>query len=191
MMDIATALLVPMTTVGKHLEDLRHLDPAAGFGLPAHVTVLYPFGPVDFLDESLRSELRRVFAATAAFEVEFRHCQWFGDEVLWLAPEDPRPFVALTEAVASAYPTWPPYGGAFETVIPHLTVGDITEAAGRLASGAELRAAEAALVPRLPLRDVADRVLLMAGKREPNSWRTIEEFGLGVGRLVPDDDAVD
>jgi hypothetical protein len=187
----ASALLVPMTAVGKHIEDLRHLDPAAGFGLPAHVTVLYPFGPVDILDETLRSELRGVFAATATFEVEFRHSQWFGDEVLWLAPEDPRPFVALTEAVTSAYPAWPPYGGAFETVIPHLTVGDITEAAGRLSSSDELRAAEVALVGRLPLRDVADRVLLMAGKREPNSWRVLEEFRLGAGRPLPDDDAVE
>ena len=138
-MDITTALLVPMTAAGKDIEDLRHLDPAAGFGLPAHVTVLYPFGPVDLLGEALRCELRRVFAAKAPFEVEFRRSQWFGDEVLWLAPENPRPFVALTEAVVSAYPGWQPYGGAFETVIPHLTVGDITEAAGRATSFARPR----------------------------------------------------
>jgi hypothetical protein len=175
-----TTLLVPMTAAGRDIADLRHLDPAAGFGLPAHVTVLYPFGPVDLLDEALRSELGRVFAAAATFEVEFRGCRWFGDDVLWLAPQDPRPFVALTKAVVSAYPDWQPYGGAFEAVIPHLTVGDITEASGRLSSVDELRAAEAALVGRLPLRDVADRVLLMAGKREPNSWRVLEEFRLGL-----------
>jgi hypothetical protein len=58
-----TALLVPVTAAGKEIADLRHLDPAAGFGLPAHVTVLYPFGLVDLLDEALRSKLRRVFAA--------------------------------------------------------------------------------------------------------------------------------
>jgi hypothetical protein len=179
-MDITTALLVPMTAVGKDIEDLRHLGSAAGFGLPSHVTVLYPFGPVDLLNEALRSGLRRVFAAEATFEVEFRRSQWFGEDVLWLAPEDPRPFVALTEAVASAYPQWQPYGGAFETVIPHLTVGDITEASGHVSSRDELRAAEAALVGRLPLRDVADRVLLMAGKQEPNSWRVLEEFRLGL-----------
>ena len=176
-MDI-TALLVPMTAVGKDIEDLRRLDPAAGFGLPAHVTVLYPFGPVDLLDEALRSNLRRVFAAEAKFEVEFRRSQWFGDDVLFLAPEDPRPFVALTEAVASAYPQWQPYGGTFETVIPHLTV--ITEAS-RLPSSDECRAAETTLAGRLPLRDVADRVLLMAGgKLEPNSSKVLEEFRLGL-----------
>jgi hypothetical protein len=144
------------------------------------VTVLYPFAPTDVLDRALRSGLRRLFAAHAAFDVEFRCSRWFGEDVLWLAPEDPRPFVALTESVASAYPQWQPYGGAFETVIPHLTVGDIAEAEGRVASVDELRAAEAALAGRLPLRDVADRVLLMAGRREPTSWRVLDEFRLGI-----------
>jgi hypothetical protein len=179
-MEITTALLVPMTAAGKDIEDLRHLDPAAGFGLPAHVTVLYPFGPVDLLDEALRAELRRVFAAEATSEVEFRRSQWFGDDVLWLAPQDPRPFVALTEAVASAYPEWQPYGGAFETVIPHLTIGDITEAAGRLTSVRRASRGRGGARRATALRDVADRVLLMAGKREPNSWKVLEEFRLGL-----------
>jgi hypothetical protein len=178
-----TGLIVPMYRVGRQIEDLRHLDPAAGFGLPAHVTVVYPFGSVDQLDTAVTSRLRRLFATFPPFEVEFRSIRWFGDEVLWLAPEDSRPFVALTEAVVAAYPQWQPYGGAFEAVIPHLTVGDNSEAAGRLASLAELRAAEAELIRRLPLRDIADRVLLMAGEREPRSWRVLEEFRLA--RPVP------
>jgi 2'-5' RNA ligase len=174
-----TTLLVPMPEVGRQIDDLRHLDPAAGFGLPAHVTVLYPFGPLDELDATVRARLRGLFAAFRPFEVAFASARWFGDDVLWLGPENSGPFVAMTEAVVAAYPRWRPYGGAFSTIVPHLTVGDGTEAAGRLASAADLRAAEAAVLPRLPLRDTADRVLLMAGKREPNSWRVLEEFRLG------------
>lgn len=168
-----------MNQVGQQIDDLRHLDPAAGFGLPAHVTVLYPFGPVDLLDTRVISRLRRLFAAHPPFKVEFRRSRWFGDTVLWLGPEDSGPFVAMTEAVVASYPQWQPYGGAFARVIPHLTVGDNTEASGRLASFGELRAAEALVTQRLPLRDSADRVLLMAGRREPNSWRVLEEFRLG------------
>jgi 2'-5' RNA ligase len=174
-----TTLLVPMNQVGRQIDDLRHLDPAAGFGLPAHVTVLYPFGPLDELNTTVIAQLRRLFAAKQPFAVDFRHTRWFGDDVVWLAPEDSGPFVAMTEAVVAAYPVWQPYEGAFETVIPHLTVA-CSEAAGGLASVAELRAAEAALFARLPLRDTADRVLLMAGKREPNSWRVLEEFRFAV-----------
>ena len=170
-----TTLLVPMNQVGPQIDDLRQLDPAAGFGLPAHVTVLYPFGPLDELNTTVIAQLRRLFAAQKPFDVEFRRTRWFGDDVLWLDPEVSGPFVAMTAAVVAAYPRWQPYEGAFETVIPHLTVA-CSEAAGGLASVAELRAADAALFARLPLRDTADRVLLMAGRREPNSWRVIEEF---------------
>jgi len=173
-----TALLAPMNQVDQQIDDLRHLDPAAGSGLPAHVTLLYPFGPVDQIDTEVVSRLRALFGAHRPFTVEFRYIRWFGDDVLWLAPEDPGPFVAMTEAVVAAYPQWQPYGGAFETIIPHLTV-DSTEAADGLASVGELRAAEAALLGRLPLRDTADRVLLMVGTREPRSWRVLEEFRLG------------
>jgi hypothetical protein len=172
-----TALIVPMNRVDQQIDDLRHIDPAAGFGLPAHVTLLYPFGPVDQIDTTVISRLRALFAAHRPFAVEFRCIRWFGDDVLWLAPEDSGPFVAMTEAVVAAYPQWQPYGGAFETIIPHLTV-DSSEAADGLASVGELRAAEAALIGRLPLRDTADRVLLMAGRREPRSWRVLEEFRL-------------
>lgn len=174
-----TALLVPLNEVGRQIDDLRQLDPAAGFGLPAHVTVLYPFGPVDALDGSAISRLRGLFAAQQPFEVEFPSARWFGEDVLWLAPDDPRPFVAMTEAVVAAYPQWQPYGGTFATIVPHLTIGDNTDSAGRLASAAQLRAAEAAVLPRLPLRDSADSVLLMAGQRELNSWRVLQEFRLG------------
>ena len=185
-----TTLLVPMNEVGRQIDDLRNLDPAAGFGLPAHITVLYPFGPLDELDGSVISRLRRLFAAQEPFEVEFGSARWFGDDVLWLAPDDPRPFVAMTEAVRAGYPEWQPYGGAFATVVPHLTVGDNTEAAGRFASASQLRTAETAVLRRLPLRDLADRVLLMAGKREPNSWRVLEEFrlGHGPGEMIGGDD---
>jgi 2'-5' RNA ligase len=173
-----SALLVPMPTVEKTIEDLRHLDPAASLGLPAHVTLLYPFAPMARLDEALRARLRRIFASQARFEVEFRQSRWFDDDVLWLAPEDPGPFVALTQAVVSAWPEWRPYEGVFDAVIPHLTVGDNTEAVGRPSSAHALRVAERALAGRLPIRDMVDRVLLMAGSREPDSWRVLEEFRL-------------
>jgi 2'-5' RNA ligase len=173
-----SALLVPMSTVEKTIEDLRHLNPATALGLPAHVTLLYPFAPTARLDEALRARLRSIFASHPRFEVEFRQLRWFDDDVLWLAPEDPSPFVALTQAVQSAYPEWQPYAGVFDALIPHLTVADNSDAAGPLSSVQALRAAETALAGRLPIRDVADRVLLMAGSREPDSWRVLEEFRL-------------
>ena len=43
---------------------------------------------------------------------------------MWLHPEPSAPFAALTEAVWRRFPAYPPYEGAHDVVIPHLTVSD-------------------------------------------------------------------
>ncbi len=83
--------------------------------------------------------------------------------------------MALTAAVAAAFPAYPPYGGAYEEVIPHLTVG-------HEASEAALRGAEADLLPRLPVSaDIYD-VALWCGADSPDTWREVRTFPLGTRR---------
>jgi Domain of unknown function (DUF5753) len=64
--------------------------------------------------------------------------------VLWLARRDPGPFRALTSRVCPAFPAFPPYGGQFDDVIPHLTIGH----GHRLT---DLRAAGQSVQPHLPI----------------------------------------
>ncbi|MBB2903379.1 2'-5' RNA ligase [Kineococcus radiotolerans] len=89
-----------------------HLDRAAGWGVPAHLTVLYPFLPPAELDEQALSTLTAAIATVGAFQVTFTETGWFGSEVLWLAPTPEQPLRRLTQAVFSAFPDHPPYGGA-------------------------------------------------------------------------------
>jgi 2'-5' RNA ligase len=96
-------------------------DPAAAEGVPAHLTVLYPFLPAARIDAGVRAALREVFAGHAPFEVRFPRFGRFPD-LLWLAPEPDGPVRALTAAVAARWPEAPPYGGAFDDPAPHLTV---------------------------------------------------------------------
>lgn len=49
--------------------------------------------------------------------------EWFGDSVVWLAPEPDAPFRALTAAVWNRFPEVFPYGGAHSDNVPHLTLG--------------------------------------------------------------------
>ncbi len=49
--------------------------------------------------------------------------EWFGDSVVWLAPEPDAPFRALTAAVWNRFPEVLPYGGAHSDNVPHLTLG--------------------------------------------------------------------
>ena len=104
--------------------------------------------------------LASAVAAVPGFGVTFDTAAWFGTEVLWLAPEPADPFVALTAAVAAAFPAYPPYGGAHDEVIPHLTVGhDAPEA--------RLRDAEADVLPRLPVSADISRRRAVVRRRLP------------------------
>ena len=109
----------------------------------------------------------------SAFDCQFPAAAWFGQEVMWLAPRPEQPFRSLTHAVSAAFPGYQPYGGVHDDVIPHLTVGDRPPG-----GAADLRAAEADLLPALPVSARISRVWLMCGASTPDSWRTVAEFPL-------------
>jgi 2'-5' RNA ligase len=116
-----TALVIPVPEAEPYVARLRLLhDPSAALGVPAHVTVLFPFAPPDEVDEAGVAELT---AAHAAFAFELASVRCFGDEVTYLAPEPAAPFSALTDDAAARWPAYPPYEGVHDVVIPHLTVG--------------------------------------------------------------------
>lgn len=157
--------------VGEHR---RRLDWAADRGVPAHVTVLYPFVHPAEVTEDVVTTLSAAVASVSAFDCRFARARWFGDDVLWLDPDPAGPFRQLTAAVWAAFPEHPPYGGVYDDAVPHLTVGET-----RQADLAALRVAERVVQPLLPLSAHVDRVLLIAGSEEPNSWGVLHEIGLG------------
>jgi 2'-5' RNA ligase len=158
--------------VGRHRASL---DATASWDVPAHVTVLYPFLPPDRLDDGVRAAVADAVASVPRFTVTFGRVGWFGDAVLWLAPEPDEPFRALTAAVCRRFPETPLYAGAHDGSTPHLTVGH----GGRPSA---LRRAAAAVESHLPVRTAVDAVRLMVGAPEPGpSWRAVATFPLGAG----------
>lgn len=119
-----SALIVAIPEAEPIVRDLRERHDVAGEGVPAHVTVIYPFLPAEEIDASARERLRSHFAAVDAFDYRFAEAARLGEETVILAPEPAERFAALTERTAAAWPACPPYGGVFDVVIPHLTVGD-------------------------------------------------------------------
>jgi len=172
--DRETAVLVPVPAAERVVSPHRsRLDGAAALGVPAHVTVLFPFVPPPLITPGVVDALAAAVATVSAFGCEFCATSWFGEDVLYLAPRPDEPFRALTRAVCAAFPGYLPYGGAFADTIPHLTVGE------RPAGGvADLLAAEAAVLPELPVRAQVSRVWLMAGGSTPGSWHTLAELPL-------------
>jgi 2'-5' RNA ligase superfamily len=172
-----SALLITVPAAEPAVAGHRsRLDRSAADGVPAHITVLYPFLPPDQIDAGIRATLARLFAAVPGFRFTLDRTGWFGDPVLWLGPSDPAPFSALTGLVAAAFPACPPYGGRIAEVIPHLTIG---EGAAR----ADLEAAEAAVRPHLPIEAEATSVTLMTGPPPGSAspvarWTTAAAFSL-------------
>jgi 2'-5' RNA ligase superfamily len=127
-------------------------------GMPAHVTLVYPFVPPERLGDADVAALERIVASAPAFSFALRDVARF-DRVLYLAPDPAAPFVALTRAIVRRWPQHPPYEGAYPEVVPHLTV----------VQGPE----PAPLVPRmheaLPLSAYASEVWLMV-ERPDGAW---------------------
>lgn len=177
--DWQTALLLPVpaaeVAVGEHR---ARLDEAAWDGVPAHVTILYPFVPAAEADEALLVALCPLFAGHEAFGFTLDKAELAGDRIAWLSILDPAPFLALTDAVFSAFPAYPPFGGRHAKLVPHLTIGNGDDRQ-------ELAAAVDAVRPCLPITAVATEVILMAGPRpgnpdsQPGQWRTVAAFPLG------------
>jgi len=117
-----TALIVPVPEAEPAVGKLRLAhDSSAAQGVPAHVTILFPFAPPDRVDEQAVGELLGPFRA---FDFALDRVELFEDGTTWLRPEPSWPFVDLTAAVEERWPEYPPYEGAFDEVIPHLTVSE-------------------------------------------------------------------
>jgi 2'-5' RNA ligase len=126
--------------------------------LPAHVTVLKP-APGDVV------ALTEVFAPFTPFDVTFARLDRFPG-ILWLAPEPAERFVALTEALVARFPAYPPYGGRYVSIIPHLTV-----------AAASLDDTAALVEPLLPLHSHVDSVVLY-GSANGRHWQEVQTFDL-------------
>jgi 2'-5' RNA ligase len=159
-------LLVP--ALEPAIGDLRTVhDPAARQGMPAHVTVLYPFMDPVKLGPTQRGRLAEVIRAFPAFDLSFSRVGRF-PEVLWIAPDPVEPIVAMVRAIVEAFPEYPPYGGLFETVIPHVTVAH--------GDGLDLGALEPEVRRRLaaPVVQRVDGASLFTTLRR--KWREVDRF---------------
>lgn len=175
--ETASALIIVCPTaenaVARHR---RRYDRAAQFGVPAHVTVTHPFIPLPELEPD-DDRLERLFLGFPALTMHGSRTDWFDRRVLFVALDEPEPVSAMTDAVTRHFPAYPPYGGAFDKTVPHLTIGHDQPPA-------KLEAAERDVAQRLPFEQVADRVELWAGPPtsgaiKPGSWRRARSYRLG------------
>lgn len=157
--EAAVVALVPEVEILVRPFRARY-DPSAAAGMPAHITINYPFTP-----RPIQDDLRELFLGYPSFEFMLSRVERWPD-VLYLAPEPNAPFVALIEHVARRFPESPPYGGRIPDVVPHLTVAH-TQDVGILARVAEKFGR--ASIGRLPVTARLEELWLMDNRE--GHWR--------------------
>ena len=156
----------------------KQFDLAAHLGVPAHVTIAYPFKPVDLLSPDDIGALTQLFRGFPPVVVTFDTTAWFGDEVLYLEPSNPVPLAALTAAVEGSFPEYTIYGGIHQVVHPHLTVGHSQPRDA-------LAAAEREVLELLPVRQLVSHIELWRGPPPAEGlgrWTCVTAFPLGPTR---------
>jgi len=170
-----SGLLVPVPEAEPLVGALRSRhDPVANLGIPTHVTVLFPFVPAADLDAGVHAALRDLFGPMAPIAYRFARVGRFGETTVYLEPDPAEAFSALTRAVVARWPEHPPYEGAFEIVVPHLTVGD--QLAAEAADALE-HDARRSLEDHGPVAGRCDAVILMV-EGEDARWSTVGRYPL-------------
>jgi 2'-5' RNA ligase len=164
---VVSALVVPVD-LPRRLELVhRARVVSAALGMPAHVTLLFPFKGADELREADRRRIAGILRTTGPIPYRLTVIRdW--DDARYLVVDPGDPFTRLVERLVGAYPTWTPYGGAFPYV-PHVTISE----------GAPDEH-PAIADPRSPLERLADEAVLMA-QGDDGRWRVRWRFQVGRG----------
>lgn len=135
----------------------------------AHITLLGPFAPLEEVDDGLLAELRRFFSDVTPFPFALTGIHQFPGGEVYLSPDPSSPFRQLSQALSRLFPEYPPYGGAFDEVVPHLTI-PIPEGETSDQLAFELRG-------RFPITTQARSAALLWW--DPGATRTLATFPFG------------
>ena len=156
------------------LERLRRASVGdAADGVPAHLTMLYPFVAPARLDAEVRVRLAGVAGRHLPFDYRLSGPATWPDTV-YVRVDPEEPFVRLQADLAAAFPAFPIYGrdAASFAFVPHVTV----------AEGAAV--ADPATLTHdgwrsLPIRATASRLEVIA-RPSSGPWQTVWRIRLGL-----------
>ncbi len=151
----------------------RH-DPIASRGIPAHITLLYPFLRPEELQPAALDTLRGTLARAEPLDLVLSEVATFPG-VVWLKPEPAAPLLQLIDLLRHHYPDLLPYGGKHPEPTPHLTVGQANDPDEFDDFHDRVRAR---LGPRLPVSFRATHAAIYISHEE-HQWHRLDEFALG------------
>ncbi|NNF53258.1 MAG: hypothetical protein HKN03_02340 [Acidimicrobiales bacterium] len=135
-------------------------------GIPAHITVLYPFIRPPKITSQTRDELAQLAAATDRFEVTITSlAQYEITTYLNLEPEEP--IRTITYRIFEQWPNYPPYGDIDLYIQPHMA----------LAQGVIPSDVESTALPHLPVNAEITHLTVMV-RRWSGRWKVDAQFPL-------------
>lgn len=121
-----SALILPVLPVDPLARPYRKQYTKDGaMGLPAHVTLLFPFFDQAAWTEERQSQLETAAAAIEPFEYQLIGLNRFADKgVLYLEPDNQPALLNLIHTIAALFPQLPPYEGrvALAEIRPHVSI---------------------------------------------------------------------
>lgn len=171
---VEAALVVLVPEAEPLVRDYRReYDPSAAKGMPAHITLNYPFLPGADPSETTLETLRSLLAGVPSFS--FRLTRWaLFPDLLYLAPDPEGPFRDLVARFQKAFPDSPPYGGGHSEIIPHLTIAQEDDPVILEGISSDFQVGAES---RLPIWSQASQVWLMDNRR--GRWSKQTSFRLG------------
>ncbi len=143
-------------------------DPAAFAGVPAHITLLFPWKPPAQISDADLDAVSAHLAGIGTVELRFDRLARFPG-LAYLALADPKPVIALIRGLAKAWPAYPPYEGKHPQIVPHLTVAH--------GSDDVLDTVEPHFAGVLPLVTTVDHVSLFT-EDDTDHWHERTRFSL-------------
>lgn len=157
----------------------ERFDASARLGVPAHITVLFPFMPPERITDAVLRRAQAVFDGMPSFPFMLSRIARF-PAVTYLAPEPAEPFIALTQKLAQRFPKYPPFRGEHEVIIPHLTAAHGSPTETDLAE----RELAAAMQAHGPIHGNCRAITLL--ENSSGRWREMHAFVLPDVALGPD-----
>jgi 2'-5' RNA ligase len=166
-----SAIILPIPEVEAVVGQLRmRYDRSAALGVPAHVTLLYPFCPPQAVSAEIET-LRDICSRIKRFAFSFVEVRRF-PATAYLHPDNGEAFAQITRTLLRAWPDYQPYRGAHSDIVPHLTVADPVDSE-------TLKAVEDTLRGHLPIQCLAREISLLISD-DSGLWSKEASFSLGV-----------
>ena len=167
----STLLLVPTFSLPRDLWRLCQLYHNDLDVMPPHVTLAFPFLPLASVTSEVVRRLSELFDTISAFDFEMKKVRWFDTHVVYLEPSESGAFRSIIETLQLEFPDFHPYDGAFDSVVPHVTLSEHGSLANRRALGRQ--------APKyLPISARASHVWMMSNERKRDGWIIRKVFAL-------------